>query len=80
MAVSIVCESVKRIKDWDSPKEDFGMGTKKEAKEAWLVKFKVDLSAKKIRPALTYETESEARAWREGKAYSPIEWAQLAFG
>ena len=62
MAITILCTSIKRIKDYDEPKDTLGFDTKPEPKEAWLVKFKTDLGGKKIKPAFTYETEAEARA------------------
>ncbi len=78
MAISILCVSIKRIKDWDEPKDDLGFNLKQEPKEAWLVKFSSELGGKKLKMALTYDTEIEARKWNEGSNYSPQEWAQKA--
>lgn len=80
MAVTVQCVSVKQIKDYDEAKDDLGFDVKPEPAKAWLVKFLVDLKGKKIKPALTYETETEARTFSEGKTYSVVEWVQLAFG
>ena len=77
--IDIVCTSIKKMRDYDTKAEDFGFKAKTEATYTWVVKFEVTLGHRTVKPAMAYETEEEARRFSEGKTYTLLEWAQLAF-
>ena len=79
-SITILCLSVKETKDYDAKKEDFGFKSASSAASTWVVKFEVVIAGRKIKPALAYETEAEARRFGDGRTYTALEWLQLAFG
>lgn len=80
LKINVNCVSITETREYDKSKaEDFGFPKSTEPKKWWIVKFEVAIGKKKIKPALSYETEVEARRFSEGHSYPVTTWLSLAF-